>query len=215
MEQGGTVLERISPTATWLTGVSERATASEPRERNAPAKRRARERVGESEGRSPSDKTTTLEPYADPQVDLSRILHRRRREEERRGLDAAEAREVRSVRQVVDRQREHHPVAPGRRASPITAALAVSLLYRPCNRRSAKAERVRDVRGDGGLRRRAGAVAADPNGPIVEERVVVVVEARRDVVRRPGVPVDRQRRIQVPQRLRIQGELLAMPAIPR
>src|SRR5438876_7151701 len=33
----------------------ERATASEPRERSAPAKRRARERVGESEGRSPSD----------------------------------------------------------------------------------------------------------------------------------------------------------------
>jgi hypothetical protein len=30
---------------------------SEPRERSAPAKRRARERVGESEGRSPSDKT--------------------------------------------------------------------------------------------------------------------------------------------------------------
>jgi len=34
----------------------ERATASEPRERSAPAKRRARERVGESEGQSPSDK---------------------------------------------------------------------------------------------------------------------------------------------------------------
>src|SRR4029453_14384467 len=33
----------------------ERAAASEPRERSAPAKRRARERVGESEGRSPSD----------------------------------------------------------------------------------------------------------------------------------------------------------------
>src|SRR5258706_7883584 len=30
--------------------------ASEPRERSAPAKRRARERVGESEGRSPSVK---------------------------------------------------------------------------------------------------------------------------------------------------------------
>src|SRR6185295_3559328 len=29
--------------------------ASEPRERSAPAQRRARERVGESEGRSPSD----------------------------------------------------------------------------------------------------------------------------------------------------------------
>ncbi len=36
---------------------SERAAASEPRERSAPAKRRARERVGESEGQSPSDKT--------------------------------------------------------------------------------------------------------------------------------------------------------------
>src|SRR5262244_3597689 len=31
--------------------------ASEPRERSAPAKRRARARAGESEGRSPSDKT--------------------------------------------------------------------------------------------------------------------------------------------------------------
>ena len=37
-------------------GPSERAAASEPRERSAPTKRRARERVGESEGRSPSDK---------------------------------------------------------------------------------------------------------------------------------------------------------------
>jgi hypothetical protein len=36
-------------------GIRERAIASEPRERSAPAKRRARERVGESEGRSPSD----------------------------------------------------------------------------------------------------------------------------------------------------------------
>src|SRR6476661_1456648 len=34
--------------------VRERAVASEPRERSAPTKRRARERVGESEGRSPS-----------------------------------------------------------------------------------------------------------------------------------------------------------------
>src|SRR5262249_47112483 len=33
----------------------ERARASEPRERSEPAKRRASERVGESEGRSPSD----------------------------------------------------------------------------------------------------------------------------------------------------------------
>ena len=32
--------------------------ASEPRDRSAPAKRRARARVGESEGRSPSDKTS-------------------------------------------------------------------------------------------------------------------------------------------------------------
>jgi len=37
-------------------GLMERAsTTSEPRERSAPAKRRARARVGESEGRSPSD----------------------------------------------------------------------------------------------------------------------------------------------------------------
>src|SRR5512134_790678 len=33
------------------------SSASEPRDRSAPAKRRARERVGESEGRSPSGKT--------------------------------------------------------------------------------------------------------------------------------------------------------------
>src|SRR6185369_5580135 len=32
--------------------------ASEPRERSEPAKRRARERVGESEGQSPSDETS-------------------------------------------------------------------------------------------------------------------------------------------------------------
>ena len=35
--------------------MSERAAASEPRERGAPAERRARERAGESEGQSPSD----------------------------------------------------------------------------------------------------------------------------------------------------------------
>jgi len=35
----------------------ERASASEPRDRSAPAQRRASERAGESEGRSPSDKT--------------------------------------------------------------------------------------------------------------------------------------------------------------
>jgi hypothetical protein len=33
---------------------------SEPRDRSAPAKRRARERVGESEGRSPSDENDAL-----------------------------------------------------------------------------------------------------------------------------------------------------------
>ena len=36
------------------------STASEPRERSAPAERRARARVGESEGRRPSDKTRTM-----------------------------------------------------------------------------------------------------------------------------------------------------------
>src|SRR5262245_37998103 len=58
---------RPSPGATISTGTSnstptrvnraarERAQRCEPRERSAPAKRRARERVGESEGRSPSD----------------------------------------------------------------------------------------------------------------------------------------------------------------
>jgi 3-methyladenine DNA glycosylase AlkD len=41
--------------ASVVKRLSERAAASEPRERSAPAKRRARERVGEPEGRSPSD----------------------------------------------------------------------------------------------------------------------------------------------------------------
>jgi hypothetical protein len=39
-----------------LPARSERAIASEPRDRSAPAERRARERAGESEGRSPLDK---------------------------------------------------------------------------------------------------------------------------------------------------------------
>ena len=34
--------------------------ANEPRDRSAPTKRRARERVGESEGRSPSDEDALL-----------------------------------------------------------------------------------------------------------------------------------------------------------
>ena len=37
--------------------ISERAQRCEPRERRAPAKRRTRERAGESEGQSPSDRT--------------------------------------------------------------------------------------------------------------------------------------------------------------
>src|SRR5262249_58224691 len=37
------------------TAAARASAASGPRERSAPAKRRARERVGESEGRSPSD----------------------------------------------------------------------------------------------------------------------------------------------------------------
>ena len=43
----------------------ERALASEPRERSEPAKRRARERVGESEGRSPSDKNADVAQLAE------------------------------------------------------------------------------------------------------------------------------------------------------
>src|SRR4029453_16102469 len=39
-------LERLSQTPMRLTGLSERAIASEPRERSAPAKRGARDRVG-------------------------------------------------------------------------------------------------------------------------------------------------------------------------
>jgi len=41
----------------------ERAVASEPRDRSAPAKRRARERVGEFEGRTPSNKTRSTENH--------------------------------------------------------------------------------------------------------------------------------------------------------
>ena len=37
-----------------MTGAARTSAASEPRERSEPAKRLARERVGESEGRSPS-----------------------------------------------------------------------------------------------------------------------------------------------------------------
>src|SRR5215470_4785045 len=56
-----------------LRNVSPRASAaSEPRERSAPAKRRARERAGESEGRSPSDqRVQSLTPTR--RVDVTRI----------------------------------------------------------------------------------------------------------------------------------------------
>jgi primosomal protein N' (replication factor Y) (superfamily II helicase) len=52
------VLELLSGGRIVSVGVlvKRASAASEPRERSAPAKRRARERVGESEGRSPSDK---------------------------------------------------------------------------------------------------------------------------------------------------------------
>jgi dihydrofolate reductase len=52
--------------ANRAAGAGERATASEPRERSAPAQRRARERVGESEGRSPSDERRRGGPAALP-----------------------------------------------------------------------------------------------------------------------------------------------------
>src|SRR5207249_1200349 len=48
-------LERISQTSASRS-TTRASTASEPGERSEPAKRRAREPVGESEGRSPSDK---------------------------------------------------------------------------------------------------------------------------------------------------------------
>src|SRR5262245_49110596 len=48
------------PAVRFVEVRSERAFASEPRERSEPAKRRARERVRESEGRSPSDQTSVL-----------------------------------------------------------------------------------------------------------------------------------------------------------
>ena len=52
-------LERISQLLMGRPNLRSRAsTASEPRDRSAPTKRRARERVGESEGRSPSAKTS-------------------------------------------------------------------------------------------------------------------------------------------------------------
>jgi hypothetical protein len=42
--------------------------ANEPRERSAPAKRRARERVGESEGRSPSVEYVQHDAYHAGQI---------------------------------------------------------------------------------------------------------------------------------------------------
>ncbi len=54
---GGLIAVCASHAKRALEGISqqrERAAASEPRDRSAPAKRRARARVGESEGRSPS-----------------------------------------------------------------------------------------------------------------------------------------------------------------
>src|SRR5439155_10556155 len=45
----------------------ERATASGPRERSAPTKRRARERAGESEGRSPSERMKTAADLGVPE----------------------------------------------------------------------------------------------------------------------------------------------------
>src|SRR5213595_917736 len=44
----------------------ERAQRNEPRERSEPAKRRARERVGESEGRRPSVATVNVEMWTRP-----------------------------------------------------------------------------------------------------------------------------------------------------
>src|SRR5688572_2993282 len=51
---GGKLTGHARPSATAVPA-SERAVANEPGERSAPAKRRAREPVGESEGRSPSN----------------------------------------------------------------------------------------------------------------------------------------------------------------
>ena len=50
--------------------------ASEPRDRSAPTKRRARERVREFEGRSPSNRTIILprDFYARPTLDVARAL---------------------------------------------------------------------------------------------------------------------------------------------
>ena len=52
------ILTTILVTTALVASARLRTSGSErPRERSAPAKRRARERVGESEGRSPSDRT--------------------------------------------------------------------------------------------------------------------------------------------------------------
>ena len=56
----------------WPGVASERA--SEPRERSAPAQRRARERVGESEGRSPSDKKRRRRPQRKAAADANRLM---------------------------------------------------------------------------------------------------------------------------------------------
>src|SRR5437762_4558686 len=99
-----------------LMRISERAAASEPRERpafarsasarsrrsfsggaSAPAKRRARERVGESEGRSPSAKTRTyLTNVGLAFHDASEHRERARRTE--RAGEAARERACRGVR---------------------------------------------------------------------------------------------------------------------
>jgi hypothetical protein len=55
-EAGRRVLREYESLEAIVCCRRERAVASEPRARSAPAKRRARERVGESEGRSPSDR---------------------------------------------------------------------------------------------------------------------------------------------------------------
>ena len=46
---------RLIADADVITSPPRASVASEPRERSAPSKRRARERVGESEGQSPSE----------------------------------------------------------------------------------------------------------------------------------------------------------------
>ena len=134
-------------------------------------------------------------------------------QKEGRRLDTAEPGIVRPVRQVVDRQHEDQTVSSCCRPAAVAATITAALLDSRDAVVAPTGERVGEVRRDRRLRRRADAVPADAGRPIVEDRIVVVVEAGRDVVRRTGVAAERQLAFRLLQRLRVQSNLIAVPAI--